>query len=93
MLVICEANIPDLLPDNFAYYIENWASCAKALNPMIDTIVLLNDVQGFGTGKQIANVPWPLSKRITFTARYPTINFRENEHVLFMSERGVEELI
>ncbi len=44
MSVIIEANFDDLVPDNFLYFIENWATCAPALNPLIKTAVELEPI-------------------------------------------------
>jgi hypothetical protein len=38
-------------------------------------------------------VPWPLWKRITISARYPIVNFRDSEHLFVLSERGAEASI
>ena len=38
-------------------------------------------------------MPWPLWKRITISARYPIVNFRDSEHLFVLSERGAEPSI
>jgi hypothetical protein len=90
MSVVIEANFDDLVPDNFLYFMENWATCSTVLNPMIISAIELEPIQGYNVGKAIADVPWPLWKRITMSARYPIINFRDNEHLFILSERGAE---
>jgi len=44
MSVIIEANFDDLVPSNFLYFIENWAACSPALNPMIKSAVELEPI-------------------------------------------------
>ncbi len=46
---------------------------------------------GYGTAKSIANAPYPISNRVTFTARYPQLNFKPNEHVFVVSSKGLDE--
>lgn len=74
MSVIIEANFDDLVPDNFIYFMENWAVCSTKLNPMIASAVELEPIEGYNIGKAIADVPWPLWKRVTISARYPIVN-------------------
>lgn len=93
MSVIIEANFNDLFPINFLYFINNWAVCSLVVNKMIKSAVELEPIQGYNIGKAIADTPWPLSNRITISARYPIINFRDNEHLFVLSERGAEASI
>lgn len=81
-----------LTPSDFKYFIENWGDIAKALNPMVASIELLADIEGFGIGKTIANAPYPLSNRVTFTARYPMLDYKENEHIFIVSSKGLEHV-
>ena len=60
------------------------------MNPLIEDVAELEPVQGYKVGKTIAKCPWPLSKRLTVAARYPIPNYKENEHMLMLSERGAE---
>lgn len=93
MSVIIEANFPDLVPNNFLYFLDNWASCSKKLNPLIDSAEELEPIQGFNVGRAVANTPWPLWKRVTFSARYPSVNYKKDEHLFILSERGAESVI
>ena len=89
--VITEVHpIPDLLPEDFKFFIENWASCAAKLNPLIEEVKLLEPVQGYGVGRTVAVLPWPLSKRVMYTARYPCLDYKPSEYLFLMSERGAE---
>ena len=82
-----------LVPEDFRYFIENWALVARTLNPMIASIELLPEIDGFGIGKTIAKAPYPMSDRVTFTARYPVPDYKENEHIFIMSSSGLEQVI
>ena len=44
MSVIIEATFDDLVPDNFLYFIENWAACSQALSPLIKSAVELEPI-------------------------------------------------
>ena len=94
MSIITElACAKNIMPNEFKYFIENWQNAAKDLNPLIDQVEELEPVQGFKVAMTIAKAPWPLSARIMFSGRYPTIDFKPNEHVFVMSERGAESRI
>lgn len=80
----------DVQPDDFKFFIENWAECASKLNPLIEEVKLLEPVNGYGTGRTVAVCPWPMSKRLMYTARYPCLNYRPGEHVFLMSSTGAE---
>lgn len=82
--------VEGVLPDEFKYFIENWAVAAKEINPMLDSITELEPVQGYKVSRSVANAPWPLSNRVVYAARYPCIDYKPNEHVYVMSERGAE---
>ena len=82
--------LEDIHPDDFQYFIENWAECATKLNPLIEEVKLLDPVNGYGTGRTVAVCPWPMSKRLMYTARYPCINYKPSEHVFLMSSLGAE---
>ena len=36
--------VMDLLPEDFKFFIENWANCAAKLNPMIEVVQHLDPV-------------------------------------------------
>jgi hypothetical protein len=72
---------------------DNWATCSNKLNPLIQSAVELEPVQGYNIGKAIADVPWPLWKRVTISARYSIPNFKDGEHMFILSERGAEPTI
>lgn len=94
MSVITEVPfVEGLIPDDFRFFIQNWAECAPKLNPLIESVQLLDPVNGYGTGKTVAVCPWPLSKRIMYTARYPLLDYKPGHHVFLMSERGAESRI
>lgn len=82
-----------VMPNEFKYFIENWLVAAKEINTMIDSIEELEPVQGIKISKSVANAPWPLSKRVVFAARYPCLDYKPNEHVFVMSEKGAESRI
>lgn len=44
MSVIIEAHFDDLVPNNFLYFMDNWATCSSALNPLIKTAVELEPI-------------------------------------------------
>lgn len=94
MTVITEVpHVPDLVPEDFKYFINNWVDCAAALNPLIESVEILEPVDGYGTGRTIAVCPWPLSKRLMYSARYPCLDFKPNHHIFIMSEKGSEPRI
>jgi hypothetical protein len=85
--------INNLYPDDFKYFIENWGTVAPKLNPQLASITLLPEVEGYGTAKSVANAPYPLSNRVSFTARYPQVNYREHEHIFVVSSLGLDRII
>lgn len=60
---------------------------------MIEEVKILEPVNGYGTGRTVAVCPWPLSKRIMYSARYPCLDYKPGEHIFLMSERGSEPRI
>lgn len=74
----------------FKFYIQDWLNTAKSVNPMIERIDRLEDVEGYEVMRQVANAPWPLSNRVVFVARYPCIDYAQDEHLMILSERGTE---
>ena len=72
---------------------DNWAQCSNKLNPLISSAVELEPSQGYNIGKAIADVPWPLWKRVTISARYPIKNFNNGGNMFILSERGAQSTI
>ena len=94
MTMVTEIKVIDnLYPEDFKYFLENWSEVAPKLNPQLASIQILPEEQGYGVGKTIANAPFPLSNRVSFTARYPQVNYRDNEHIFLVSSLGLDEVI
>lgn len=79
-----------VMPDDFKYFCMNWDKCVKLINPMLADLQYLKDEQGYGVTKTVANAPWPLYKRLTYTVRFPMPDYKPGEHVLLMSSKGAE---
>lgn len=90
MTLISEYFAADSSTSEFKFFIQDWIDTAKTVNPMIEKIERLPDVEGYEVLRQEANAPWPLSNRVVFVARYPCIDYAENEHLMILSERGSE---
>ncbi len=67
--------VAGLVPNDFKYFIENWVECIKSVNTMLIEVVDLQPVQGVPVARSIADAPWPLSKRMMYTARYISVNY------------------
>ena len=78
---------------DFKFYIDNWADHVHNVNPLIKEVHVLEPVDGNRVVRQVANVPTPLSNRITYCALYTNFNFRPNEHLFVLSTRGAEPRI
>lgn len=94
MAVVSEVPcVVGLYPDEFKHFILNWPECAKLCNPILLEIIQLEPVQGYAVAKTVGDAPWPISKRISYSCRYPHLDYKPNEHVLILSERGSETQI
>ena len=78
---------------DFNYFIENWATCAPKVNPLIFDLKELEPVDGVPVAYTIAKCPAPLSNRINFAARYVRYDREPGEILFLMSERGAESRI
>lgn len=92
LLLLTEVkNVPHgLTSDDFLYFIDNWKSCITGLNTLITNVEELTPIEGVPVGKTTAELPWPMSTRVTFVARWPIIDPENKEHRLLCSSQGTE---
>lgn len=78
---------------NFNYFIENWATCAPKVNPLIIELKEMEPVDGVPIAYTIAKCPSPLNNRINFNARYVRYDRQPGEILFMLSEKGAESRI
>ena len=88
--VPCVQGVP---PEQFKYFVDNWLDCVSHMNPLIKEVKELEPVQGIKVGRTLAEAPWPLANRVTYVARYPIKDYKDDEHLIMLSQRGAESRI
>jgi len=87
-------NIPGLVPKDFIPFINNWAGFTKKFNPFVrDIVPMKNTGDAYKTFKTTSKAPWPFDDRYVFSVCYPFIDFAEDEHMLIVSDQGLEPVM
>jgi len=83
--------IHSLTPDDFIPFIEKWNVFTKKLNPYL---VSMDKVESgdYNSFKMTGRAPWPVAGRIMFATTYPMINYAKDEHILIVTDRGLEKI-
>lgn len=93
MLTFCEAKQTDIHPSKFRDYLTNFSTEFPKVNPMAQEIVDLEQKEDRIGVKTFLKFPFPLSNRIMVHWRYLKLDRHPDEHLLWMSERGNEEML
>ena len=81
--------IHSLTPDDFLPFMHQWEVFTKKFNPYtvgFDRIEA-GDYRSF---KATSRAPWPMAGRVMFTTVYPMPNYAKDEHMMFVTDKGLE---
>lgn len=93
MISVAEIKQVDHHPDSFRGFLEDFAKAFPQTNPMVRTVVSLEQSKDREALKSILKFPFPLSDRIMVHWKYLKLNRSPNEHMLIISERENEGIL
>lgn len=84
-------NIPGLTPDDFKPFINDWDKFTQKFNPYCDGFYPMKtgDYKSF---KITSRAPWPVAGRIMFATMYPMLDYAKDEHIMIVTDKGLESL-
>ena len=81
--------IPNLTPDDFLPFFNNWETCGAEANDTVESIAKIGTDDGVDTLKIIAKATWPISNRIMLSTRYLELN-QDGGHMMLFCGQGNE---
>ena len=84
--------IPDLVPDDFLRFFENWDTVGAEANDTVESIEKVGTDEGVDTLKIVAKAPWPISNRVMFSTRYLELN-QDGGHMMLFCGNGNQRYI
>ena len=78
--------IPDLVPDDFRVFFEQWDVHGAGANDTVESITKVSTDNGVDTLKIVAIAPWPISNRVMFSTRYLEMDMDGGHMILFCSD-------
>jgi hypothetical protein len=82
-------NIPGLTPDDFLPFMNQWDVFTRKFNPYcigFDSI----EAGDYKSYKITSRAPWPVAGRLMFATVYPMPNYAKDEHIMIVTDKGLE---
>ena len=79
-----------LVPNDFSFYPEKWPELIKEINPRIEKVIDLGQMDGMPIIRCEAGCPWPLSNRVMCQWRTGVLDMENQNHYFILSSRGCE---
>jgi len=85
--------IEGLVPSDMIHFLNNWDIYTKKFNEYVQDIVpMVGTGSAYKCYKTTSRSPWPLDDRMMFATCYPYIDFAQDEHMLIVSDHGLESV-
>ena len=83
--------IHSLTPDNFIPFCEKWDFFTKKFNPYCTGFERI-EAGDYRSYKITSRAPWPVAGRVMFATVYPMLNYAKDEHIMIVTDRGLEQV-
>jgi hypothetical protein len=81
--------IHSLAPDDFIPFCEKWDYFTKKFNPYCTGFDRI-EAGDYRAYKITSRAPWPIAGRIMFATMYPMLNYAKDQHIMIVTDRGLE---